>query len=133
MAVMFSHPAWMHKGGDFKTTKKGIHFALKLNRCLRLGDNAGMVHLSSFLLILLCFLPKPLKSKDRAFEVNSLLNQEYSLFVAPSIHSRQLSYITVLKMINMGSQTRGLPSFHFRVTAEKRSAKTGFPRITGLV
>ncbi len=53
MAVMFAHPTSMHEGGDFETAKEVIDFALNVNVGLRLGGDAGMVHLSPFLLILL--------------------------------------------------------------------------------
>jgi hypothetical protein len=53
LAVMFSHPASMHKRSDFETAKKVIDFALNMNRVLRLGGDAGMVHLSPFSLYLL--------------------------------------------------------------------------------
>jgi len=53
MAVMFAHPAPIHEGGNFETAKEIIDFALKMNLCLRLGGNIGMVHLSPFVLILL--------------------------------------------------------------------------------
>jgi len=53
MAVMFTHSTSMHEGGDFKAAKKVIDFALNINRVLRLGGDAGMVHLSPFSLYLL--------------------------------------------------------------------------------
>ena len=60
MAMMFSHPAAVHQGSDFETTKEVINFALNVNGGLRLGGNPGMVHLSPFHLILLCILQNPL-------------------------------------------------------------------------
>jgi hypothetical protein len=53
MAVMLSHPASMHKRIDFETAKEVIDFALNIDRVLRLGGNADMVHLSPFSLCLL--------------------------------------------------------------------------------
>jgi len=53
MAMMFTHSTSMHESGDFETAKEVIDFALNMNRVLRLGDDAGMVHLSPFSLYLL--------------------------------------------------------------------------------
>jgi hypothetical protein len=48
VAVMCTHPTSVHESCDFKTAKEVIDFALNINRVLRLGDDAGMVHLSPF-------------------------------------------------------------------------------------
>jgi hypothetical protein len=46
MAVMFTHFALMHKGGNFEAAKEVIDFALNVNMVLRLGGDTVLVHLS---------------------------------------------------------------------------------------
>jgi hypothetical protein len=63
MTVMLAHPTLIHEGGDFKTTKEVIDFALNMNGVLRLGGYADMVNLSPFSLYLLCIFANPLQIK----------------------------------------------------------------------
>jgi hypothetical protein len=63
MAMPFSNATPVKQGADTKFVEKRINVSMNADAGLSLGSNAVMSHLGPFLLILLCFLAKPLYIK----------------------------------------------------------------------